>query len=63
MQCLLYNFIFACVSILHFIQVYIYISQAEYLQPHLHGVIAYLNFVLLRVDSSESSDKGKLVSL
>ena len=35
--------------------------QADYLHPHLHGVIAYFNFVLLRVNCAEGNAKGKLV--
>ena len=36
--------------------------QAEYLEPHLHGVMAFFNFVLVRLDYFENSAKGKLVS-
>jgi hypothetical protein len=34
---------------------------ADYLHPRLHGIIAYFNFVLLRVNCTENSAKGKLV--
>jgi hypothetical protein len=33
---------------------------ADYLHPHLHGVIAYFNFVLLRITTSEGIAKGQL---
>ena len=36
--------------------------QAEYLQPHLHGVVAFFNFVLVRLDYFDNSAKGRLVS-
>jgi len=42
--------------------VYALFIQAEYLQPHLHGVVAFFNFVLVRLDYFDNSAKGKLVS-
>jgi len=33
---------------------------AEYLHPHLHGVVAFFNFVLVRLDYFDNSAKGRL---
>ena len=35
--------------------------QADFLEPHLHGIVAFFNFMLVRSDFFESSAKGKLV--
>lgn len=39
--------------------------KPEYLGPHLHGIIAYFNIVLMRLklDAFENIEKGKQVSL
>ena len=37
------------------------ILQADFLEPHLHGIVAFFNFMLIRLDFFESSAKGKLV--
>lgn len=36
--------------------------QPDYLGPHLHGIIASFNIVLVRLDYFEDSEKGKQVS-
>ena len=36
--------------------------KPDYLGPHLHGIIAYFNIVLVRLDYFEDSEKGKQVS-
>lgn len=33
----------------------------RYLEPHLHGIVAYFNFMLVRLDFFENSTKGTLV--
>ena len=37
------------------------ILQADFLEPHLHGIVAFFNFMLIRLDFFENSAKGKLV--
>lgn len=37
--------------------------QANFLEPHLHGIVAFFNFMLVRLDFFESCAKGKLVCL
>ncbi len=34
--------------------------QSEYLHPHLHGIVAYFNIILVRRDYFENREKGKL---
>ena len=56
-------------SVVSSLRMYVYLIyclflQAEYLQPHLHGVVAFLNFMLIRLECFENSrlSRGKLVS-
>ncbi len=39
----------------------VYFPQSEYLSPHLHGIVAYFNAMLVRLDYFENSEKGKQV--
>ena len=50
--------------IIHIIKVYRVIHnlplQAEYLKPYLHGMVAFLNFILIRLEYFEQRKTGEL---
>lgn len=44
-------------------EMFVSILQADFLEPHLHGVVAFFNFMLVRLDFFENNAKGRLVHL
>ena len=42
-------------------RMFVSVIQADFLEPHLHGVVAFFNFMLVRSDFFENNAKGRLV--